>query len=62
MALSEVNQARREIEKLRGMIDEARRDLGIETAEPTQIAVKRTSRRSLSTRRAERPAGKSSAA
>jgi hypothetical protein len=41
MAPSAVNDARRELAQLRSMIDDARRELGIE-AKPAQIAVKRT--------------------
>ena len=60
MAPSAVNQARREIAELRSMIDDARRELGIE-AKPHQLAAKRSGRRRLGLR-AARAARKSSAA
>ena len=61
MAPSAVNQARREISELRSMIDDARRELGIET-KPAQIAAKRSSRRRFGSREAAQAARKSSAA
>ncbi len=60
MAPSAVNEARRELAHLRSMIDDARRELGIE-AEPAQIAAQRSGRRRVGLRRAAR-ARKSSAA
>jgi hypothetical protein len=61
MAPSAVNEARRELAQLRSMIDDARRDLGIE-AKPAQIAARRFGRRRLGSRKATRATRKSSAA
>lgn len=61
MAPSAVNQARRELAELRSMIDDARRELGIET-KPAQIAAERSGRHRLGSRKAARAARKSSAA
>ena len=61
MAPSAVNQARREIAKLRSMIDEARRDLGIEDTKPSPISAKRSDRRH-GARKAARADRKTSAA
>ena len=61
MAPSAVNEARRELAELRSMIDEARRELGIEP-KPAQIAAKRSGRRRLGARKAARAARKTSAA
>ena len=61
MAPSAVNEARRELAELRSMIDEARRELGID-AKPTPIAAKRSGRRGLGARKAARSARKASAA
>ena len=60
MAPSAVNEARRELAQLRSMIDDARRELGIET-KPAQIAAKRSGR-GLGSRKSIRTARKSSAA
>lgn len=61
MAPSAVNEARRELAQLRSMIDEARRELGIETPKSAPIAAKRFGRRRGS-RKAARAAKKTSAA
>jgi hypothetical protein len=61
MAPSAVNEARRELAQLRSMIDEARRELGIETPKPAPIAAER-SRRWRGSRKAARAAKKTSAA
>ena len=61
MAPSAVNEARRELAQLRSMIDDARRELGLET-KPAQISAQRSSRRRLGSRKAAQAARKSSAA
>jgi hypothetical protein len=61
MTPSAVNEARREIAQLRSAIDDARRELGIDT-KPAQIAAQRSGRRRLGLRKTARAARKSSAA